>query len=72
MVKGISEIVGEALSAGKSRVTIYRALKQLLCAACGETISEGALFTRRSLHGQGLRILNPRVRSARLSTSDAR
>lgn len=57
MAKGISEIVGEALSAGKSRVTVYRALKQLSCASCGETISEGALFTRRSLFGHGLRIL---------------
>lgn len=57
MKKGISEIVGLAESAGKSRVTVYRALKQLFCAACGETINEGVLFTRRSLYGQGLRIL---------------
>ena len=57
VAKGISEIAGDAFSAGKSRVTIYRALKQLLCAVCDEAISEGALFTRRSLYGQGLRIL---------------
>lgn len=57
MTKGISEIVGEAYGTGKSRVTVYRALKQLLCAACGEKINEGALFTRRSLNGQRLRIL---------------
>ena len=61
MAKAISEIVDLAASAGKSRVTVYHALKILLCAACGETISEGALFTRRSLCGQGLRIL-PRCR----------
>ena len=55
MAKGISEIVG--LGAGKSKVTVYRALKILLCARCSETISEGELFTRRSLDGRGLRIL---------------
>ena len=37
---------------------VYRALKELLCAACGEPIHEGALFTRRSLNGRGLRILS--------------
>lgn len=57
MAKGISEIVGEASGAGDSRVTVYRALRQIICAACGETIGEGVLFTRRSLYEQGLRIL---------------
>lgn len=57
MAKGISEIVGLADGMGKSRVTVYRALKILMCAACGETIGEGVLFTRRSLYGHGLRIL---------------
>src|SRR5438045_1924915 len=57
MAKGISEIVGLAEGAGESRVTVYRALKILLCARCSETISEGELFTRRSLYGRGLRIL---------------
>jgi Fe2+ or Zn2+ uptake regulation protein len=57
MAKGISEIVGEASCVGKSRVTIYRALKILICAKCSETINEGELFTRRSLYGHGLRIL---------------
>jgi len=56
MAKGISEIVGEALGARDSRVTVYRALRQLFCAACGGTIREGDLFTRRALPGQGLRI----------------
>ena len=57
MAKAISEIAGLAEEVGKSRVIVYRALKQLLCAKCGEVISEGTLFTRRSLYGQGLRIL---------------
>ncbi|HEX7318560.1 MAG TPA: hypothetical protein VF297_31925 [Pyrinomonadaceae bacterium] len=57
MAKGISEIVGEADGAGGSGVTVYRALRQLFCAACGATIREGDLFTRRALSGQGLRIL---------------
>lgn len=57
MAKGISEIVGEADGAGGSGVTVYRALRQLFCAACGDTIREGDLFTRRALSGQGLRIL---------------
>jgi hypothetical protein len=61
MAKGISEIVGEADGTDGSRVTVYRALRQLFCAACGGTIGEGDLFTRRAFPGQGLRIL-PRCR----------
>ena len=57
MKKGISEIAGFVESVGELRVTVYRALKTLFCAACGETIKEGTLFTRRRLYGQGLRIL---------------
>ncbi len=57
MKKSISEIVGTADSVGKSSVTVYRALRQLLCARCGAEIKEGALFTRRTLTGYGLRIL---------------
>lgn len=57
MAKGISEIVGHAESVEESRVAVYRALKILICAMCSEAISEGELFTRRSLDGQGLRIL---------------
>jgi len=57
MAKGISEIAGEAFGTGDSRVTVYRALRQLFCATCGGTIREGDLFTRRVLPGQGLRIL---------------
>ena len=57
MAKGISEIAGETSGAGGAKVTVYRALKVLICARCGETIKEGELFTRRGLRGQGLRIL---------------
>lgn len=57
MAKGISEIAGEAFGAGGVRVTVYRALKVLICARCGETINEGELFTRRGLRRQGLCIL---------------
>jgi hypothetical protein len=53
MAKGIGEIVCLAFGMEKSRVTVYRALKLLMCAACGETIGEAVLFTRRSLFGQG-------------------
>ena len=47
MAKGISEVAGEADGAGGSDVALYRALRQLFCAACGGTIREGGLFTRR-------------------------
>ena len=57
MAKSSSEVVGLAERVGKSRVTVDRALKPLECAACGEPLKEGALFTRRSLFGQGLRLL---------------
>lgn len=68
MKKGISEIVGEASGVRDSRVTVYRALKQLFCAACGGTIREDDLFTRRALPGQCLRIL-PQCRSCAPFTS---
>ncbi len=57
MKKSISEIVGTADSVGKSGVTVYRALRLLLCARCGTEIKEGEIFTRRTLAGSGLRIL---------------
>lgn len=57
MKKSISEIVGTADSLGKSRVTVYRALRLLFCARCGAEIKEGEIFTRRTLAGCGLRIM---------------
>ena|SRR5688500_4137172 len=53
MAQGISEIVGTADGPGGTGVTVYRALRQLLCAPCGEPIGEGALFTRLRLPGRG-------------------
>ena len=55
MARAVSEIVGPADGPAGSGVTVYRALKPLLCAPCGEPIGEGALFTRRGMPGQGLR-----------------
>lgn len=57
MTKGISEIVGTGEGTGRTSVTVYRALRQLICAPCGAAIPEGTLFTRSSLDGHGLRIL---------------
>ena len=57
MEKAISEIVGQGeLKSGKS-TQVYRALRSLLCSACGALIAESALFTRRRVKGIGLRIM---------------
>jgi hypothetical protein len=57
MEKGISEIVGRGnLEDGRS-TDVYRALRSLLCAACGAEIPEGLFFTRRRVRGIGLRIM---------------
>ena len=64
MQRGISEIVGTGESAGASSVTVYRALRPLLCAPCGVMIGEGALFTRRRIEGQQLRTLPQCVQCA--------
>lgn len=50
VAKSISEIVGEASSVGKSRVTVYQALKQLICAKCGELHGAWTDGTSASLH----------------------
>lgn len=60
MTQGVSEIVGQTDGPGGQGVTIYRALKPLLCAPCGEPIGAGTLFTRLCLPGRGPRI--PRCR----------
>ena len=57
MREGISEIVGPADGVGKLSVTVYRALRPLLCAACSVPIAEGMFFTWRSRSGQELRLL---------------
>lgn len=57
MREAISEIVGQGkLGDGKS-AQVYRALRRLLCSACGEEIAEDSLFTRRSVKGFGLNIM---------------
>jgi RNase P subunit RPR2 len=57
MRDAISEIVGQGqLSNGKS-AQVYRALRRLLCSACGAEIAEDSLFTRRSVKGFGLNIM---------------
>jgi hypothetical protein len=54
--RGISEIVGQAEVDG-ARCAIYRALRDLICAACGGDIVEGEIFTRRAQDVGGLPIL---------------
>lgn len=58
---GISEIYGEALDATGRQTPVYRALRTLLCSACGTPIPAGGLFTRKSIPQFALRIL-PRCR----------
>lgn len=58
MTKGISRIVGTGVGAGDARVTVYRALRRIICTPCGGTIMEGELFTRRSINAQGVRMLS--------------
>jgi hypothetical protein len=53
MKQGVSEIIGQADGPGVTGVTVYRALKPLLCAPCGEPIGAGTLFTRLRLPGRG-------------------
>lgn len=54
MTKGISETSGQAVLADGTSVTLYRALRPLVCAACVGSIKEGELFTRSKLEGLSL------------------
>jgi hypothetical protein len=57
MEKAISEIAGRVdLQSGGSTLA-YRALRPLLCAACGVVMAEGALFTRHKVKGIGVNIM---------------
>jgi hypothetical protein len=56
MAKGISVIEGRARREDGSEVVVYRALRQLLCSACGAPIRDGTLFTRRVSAGGGLQL----------------
>lgn len=51
MSKPISEIAGDAEDARGRSVSVYRALRPLICASCAIEIACGALFTRRKLSG---------------------
>ena|ERR1051326_6875428 len=57
MDKGISEIVGRGDLEEGGATEVYRALRSLLCATCGTSIAQNALFTRRKVKGIGLRIM---------------
>lgn len=57
MEQGISEIFGEGVGEGGRRLKVYRALRKLLCSACGASIASGTLFTRKEIEGVGLRVL---------------
>ena len=57
MEKGVSEIVGRAELDEGGSTQLYRALRALLCATCGNEIAEGALFTRRKVKGIGISIM---------------
>ena len=61
MEHGISEIYGEGRGPDGRAMPVYRALRELLCSACGAPIAEGSLFTRKSLPQFALRIM-PRCR----------
>jgi len=59
---GISEIVGTArLKTGEVQ-SAYRALRQLLCARCGNVIKTDDYFTRKPLSGISIP-LSPRCRA---------
>ncbi|HLL74044.1 MAG TPA: hypothetical protein VK421_02010 [Pyrinomonadaceae bacterium] len=49
-----SERAGEAVLATGDRATVYRALRELACSACGDVIREGGLFTREAESASGL------------------
>ena len=61
MEHGISEIYGEGRGPDGRATPVYRALRELLCSACGAPIAEGSLFTRKALPQFALRIM-PRCR----------
>jgi len=61
MEHGISEIYGEGRGPDGRATSVFRALRELLCSACGAPIAEGSLFTRKALPQFALRIM-PRCR----------
>jgi hypothetical protein len=57
MRDAISEIVGQGGLSDGGSAQIYRALRSLLCSACGAMIAKDTLFTRCSVKGVGLSIM---------------
>lgn len=57
MDHGISEIYAEGRGTDGRALSVYRALRELLCSACGAPIAEGSLFTRKNLPQFALRIM---------------
>jgi hypothetical protein len=55
--KSISEIAGRVDLADGASALAYRALRSLICSACGMVIAEGALFTRHKVNGIGVNIM---------------
>ena len=49
-----SERAGEGALGTGERVDVYRALRGLMCSACGKVIREGELFTREAEPASGL------------------
>src|SRR3712207_6370123 len=53
MRKSVSEVVGRADAKDGGGCRVYRALRTLPCAGCGDEIAEGQLFPRGSVKGEG-------------------
>jgi hypothetical protein len=62
MKQGVSELLGEGMTARGASAKIYRALRPLLCERCGGQISEGEMFTRWPIAAQFVSIM-PRCRA---------
>jgi hypothetical protein len=62
MKQGVSELLGEGMTAQGASAKVYRALRPLLCERCGVQILEGELFTRWPIAAQLVRIM-PRCRA---------
>ena len=56
MRKAVSEVVGKVDAKDGRGCRVYRALRTLPCAGCGDEIAEGHLFTRRSVYGGGWQV----------------
>jgi hypothetical protein len=62
MKQGVSELLGDGMTAQGASAKVYRALRPLLCERCGVQIPEGELFTRWPIAEQFVSIM-PRCRA---------